>query len=142
MWDNIKNPELQSEGSAYWPYQVTTIDLISFTDRFPNMFPPKNSPMKVKKGFLGFRQYCLACHTINGEGGGKSVELNYPVSVTEYIKESWLIRWIDSPTSIRFNTTMPRLNPKANNRETIIKDIIAYLNEMKNNKRKPLSERD
>ncbi|MGH7799846.1 MAG: c-type cytochrome [Thermodesulfobacteriota bacterium] len=98
--------------------------------------------MKVKKGFLGFRQYCLACHTINGEGGGKSVELNYPVSVTEYIKESWLIRWIDSPTSIRFNTTMPRLNPKANNRETIIKDIIAYLNEMKNNKRKPLSERD
>jgi cytochrome c2 len=137
VWDNISHPELQDEGASNWPYQVTTIDLINFRDRFPNMAPPKNSPMNVKNGFLAFRQYCMACHTINGEGGEKSVELNYPVSVTEYFKESWLIKWIDNPTSVRFNTTMPALNPKLKDRETAIRDIIAYLKAMKDNKRKP-----
>lgn len=137
VWDNISHPELQDEGASNWPYQVTTIDLINFRDRFPNMAPPKNSPMNVKNGFLAFRQYCMACHTINGEGGEKSVELNYPVNVTEYFKESWLIKWIDTPTSVRFNTTMPALNPKLKDRETVIKDIIAYLKAMKDNKRKP-----
>ncbi|MCI0455340.1 MAG: c-type cytochrome [Candidatus Dadabacteria bacterium] len=137
VWDNISHPELQDEGASNWPYQVTTIDLINFRDRFPNMAPPKNSPMNVKNGFLAFRQYCMACHTINGEGGEKSVELNYPVSVTEYFKESWLIKWIYNPRSVRFNTTMPALNPKLKDRETVIKDIIAYLKAMKDNKRKP-----
>ncbi|WP_256208387.1 c-type cytochrome [Nitrosospira briensis] len=32
-----------------------------------------------------FRKHCAACHTINGEGDGKSPELNYPASVVEYI---------------------------------------------------------
>jgi cytochrome c2 len=137
VWDNISHPELQAQGASHWPYQVTTIDLINFRDRFPNMAPPENSPMNVKNGFIAFRQYCMACHTINGEGGKKSVELNYPVSVTEYIKEPWLIKWIDNPTSMRFNTTMPGLNPNAKGRETVIRDIIAYLKAMKNNKRKP-----
>jgi cytochrome c2 len=141
IWDNLKHPELQAEGGSGWPYQVTTIDLISFSDRFPNMAPQKSSE-EVKNGFLSFRTHCMNCHTINGEGGGKSVELNYPVSVTEYINEPWLIRWIDNPTSIRYNTTMPRLNPNAEDRETIIKNIIAYLNAMKNNKREPMTGRD
>ncbi len=136
VWDNIAHPELKTEGESDWPYQVTTVDLISFSDRFPNMAPPNGSSDEVKSGFLSLRKHCMPCHTINGEGGGKAVELNYPVSVTEYLKEPWLIRWIDNPTSIRYNTTMPALNPNAKDRETIIRNIIAYLKAMKNNKRK------
>ncbi len=139
VWDNIAHPELKAEGESDWPYQVTTIDLINFPDRFPNMAPPKNSSKEVKNGFLSFRKNCVPCHTINGEGGGKSVDLNYPVSVTEYYKEPGLIRWIDNPASIRYNTTMPALNPNAKDRETIIRNIIAYLKAMKDNKRKPIS---
>ena len=140
VWDNVKNPELKSEGGSDWPYQVVSVDLISFSERFPNMASPNNSSEDVKRGFLAFRKYCMTCHTINGEGGGKSVELNYPVSVTEYMKEPWLIRWMDNPTSVRYNTTMPALNPNAEDRELIIKNIIAYLKLMKDNKRKPKSE--
>lgn len=142
IWDNLKHPELLAEGGSEWPYQVKAIDLISFTDRFPNMAPPKNSSATVKNGFLSFRTYCMSCHTINGEGGGKSVELNYPASVTEYIKEPWLVKWIDNPTSMRYNTTMPALNPNAKDREITITNIIAYLKTMKDNKRKPVSEKD
>lgn len=138
VWDNLNYPELKAEGGEGWPYQVTTIDLISFSDRFPNMSPPNNSSAAVKSGFLAFRKHCMTCHTINGEGGGKSVELNYPISVTEYFKEPWLMRWIDRPASIRYNTTMPALNPDLKDRETAIKNIIAYLKVMKDNKRKSL----
>jgi mono/diheme cytochrome c family protein len=142
VWDNFKYPELKAEGGEGWPYQVTTIDVISFSDRFPNMAPRKNSSAAVKNGFLAFRKHCMTCHTINGEGGGKSVELNYPVSVTEYFKEDWLMRWIDKPASIRYNTTMPALNLDLKDRETTIRNIIAYLKAMKDNKRKPLSEKN
>jgi mono/diheme cytochrome c family protein len=138
VWDNLKQPELKAEGGEGWPYEVTTIDLINFSDRFPNMSPPENSSVAVKNGFLAFRSHCMTCHTINGEGGEKSVELNYPVNVTEYFKEPWLKRWIDKPTSIRYNTTMPALNPNLKDREITIKNIIAYLKAMKDNKRKPL----
>jgi mono/diheme cytochrome c family protein len=141
IWDNLRYPELKAEDGEGWPYQVTTIDLINFSDRFPNMSPPKGSSEAVKNGFLAFRNHCMTCHTINGEGGGKSVELNYPASVTEYFKEPWLVRWIDKPTSVRYNTTMPALNPDLKDRETTIGNIIAYLKAMKNNKRKPLSEK-
>lgn len=138
VWDNLNHPELKAEGGEGWPYQVAAIDLISFSDRFPNMAPPKNSSEAVKSGFIAFRKHCITCHTINGEGGGKSVELNYPVNVTEYFEESWLVRWIDKPTTIKHNTTMPALNPDLKDRETTIRDIIAYLKAMKDNKRKPL----
>jgi mono/diheme cytochrome c family protein len=141
VWDNLSYPELKAEGGEGWPYQVTTIDLISFSDRFPNMSPPKGGSEAVKSGFLAFRTHCMTCHTINGEGGEKSVELNYPVSVTEYFKEPWLMRWIDKPASVRYNTTMPALNPNLKDRETTITNIIAYLRAMRGNKRKPLSER-
>lgn len=142
IWDNLKYPELRAEGGSGWPYQVTAIDLIDFSDRFPNMAPPQKSSEEVKNGFLSFRTYCMSCHTINGEGGGKSVELNYPVSVTEYMKESWLVKWIDNPAAVRYNTTMPPLNPDARDREGIIRDIITYLKAMKNNKREPMTVKD
>ncbi len=140
VWDNIKSPELRDDGGYGWPYQITAVDLINFSDRFPKMAPPGDSPSEVKNGFLSFRAYCMSCHTINGEGGGKSVELNYPVNVTEYIQEPWLLKWIDNPASMRYNTTMPALNPNLKDREKIIKNIVAYLKTMKDNKGKPASE--
>ncbi|HSE83244.1 MAG TPA: c-type cytochrome [Thermodesulfobacteriota bacterium] len=138
VWNNIKYTELKAEGGSDWPYQVTTIDLINFSDRFPNMAPPEKSSEEVKRGFLSFRKYCMTCHTVNGEGGGKSVELNYPVSVTEYIMEPWLVKWIDNPAGIRYNTTMPALNPDAKDRDRIIKNIIAYLKAMRGKKLEPV----
>ena len=141
VWDNIKYPQLKAEGGSDWAYQVTTIDLISFSDRFPNMAPPGNGSEEAKRGFLSFRKYCMTCHTINGEGGGKSVELNYPANVTEYIKETWLMKWIDKPTSIRYNTTMPALNPDLKDRGKTIKEIIAYLRAMKDKKLEPAPEK-
>lgn len=137
IWDDIKFPEVLKIGDVHWPYQVTAIDLIDFSDRFPRMAPPKNSSQAVKSGFNLFRTYCTSCHTINGEGGKKAKELNYPVNVTEYFKEPWLKKWINNPRDISYNSTMPALDPDAKDRERIIKNIISYLKVMKDYKHKP-----
>src|SRR5690606_35179343 len=86
VWDNLKSPALLNEGAADMPYQIISIELTTFATRFAGMFPPTDVSTETRQGFLHFRKYCMACHTINGQGGGKAPELNYPVSVTEYFK--------------------------------------------------------
>jgi hypothetical protein len=137
IWDDIKSLEALKVGAVDWPYQITTIDLINLSDRFPNMAPPKNSSDSVMSGFNSYRTFCMSCHTVNGEGGRKAQELNYPVSVTEYFKEPWLKKFINNPRDISYNSTMPALDPNAKDREKIIDNIISYLKVMKDNKHKP-----
>jgi hypothetical protein len=137
VWDNLKFPALKKTKGRGWPYQVTGIDIINFAERFPNLAPPSNASAKVKRGFLKFREKCVSCHTMNGEGGTKAVELNYPVNVTEYFKEKLLRKWITEPTSIRFNSTMPAIGGEGKERETIIDEILSYLHAMAKNKRAP-----
>ena len=139
IWDDIKFPEVLKIGSVYWPYQITTIDVINFSERFPRMAPPANSSDAAKSGFYSFRTHCMSCHSINGEGGHKARELNYPVSVIEYIDEPWLRKWINNPRDVSYNSTMPALARNAEDRERTIDNIISYLKVMKNNKRKPES---
>ena len=124
-------------GSDEWPYEIVAVDLIEFADRYPNVAPPAHSPPAVTRGFRAFVSYCLPCHTINGQGGAKAPELNYPVNVTEYYRTDWMKRWIDDPTKIRFSTTMPALAPETPDRARAIDDLIAYLAAMKSAKRAP-----
>jgi hypothetical protein len=137
VWDNLKDKPLQEDGASDQPYQVVAIDLIDFDAKFPGMAPPKGVSAQAHRGFLVFRKYCVACHSINGEGGAKSIELNYPVNVTEYVRENYLKQWIDKPQSIRFNATMPPLNPTAKNRSASIEDVLAYLKAMAKKKVAP-----
>jgi mono/diheme cytochrome c family protein len=136
VWDNIKSKELLDAGASDMPYQIKRIEL-KFMPPFPNMTLPTGSSAAAQRGFMHFRQHCMACHTINGEGGGKAPELNYPVNVTEYIKPEYLKRWIMSPQSIRYNTTMPGLTGAILDRETTTEELIAYLKAMSNAKRVP-----
>ena len=108
VWDNIDSKALLESGASDMPYQIKTIEL-SLEAPFPNTLPPSGSSAHVQRGFAHFRKYCMSCHTINGEGGGKAPELNYPLSVIEYIKPEYLKRWIEHPQSIRYNTAMPAL---------------------------------
>jgi mono/diheme cytochrome c family protein len=134
VWDNLSQPELKAEGGIDWPYQVVALDLIRFADRFPKMAPPENASAAAQRGFVAFQRHCMACHTINGEGGVKSIELNYPVSVTEFLDDKWLRRWIRDPQGIRFNSRMPPLGPGLADRERTIEDVVQYLKAMSRKK--------
>jgi mono/diheme cytochrome c family protein len=138
IWENIKDPSIRRQGTIPgWPYQVTTIDLIRFADRFPRMSPPPGSSAAVQRGFFEFRKRCLSCHTVNGDGGGKGVELNYPANPTEYWRGDWLKRWITDPKSVRYNTEMHAFNRDGASWEENLDAIIAYLKVMAQNKKRP-----
>ncbi|MEW6056353.1 MAG: c-type cytochrome [Bdellovibrionota bacterium] len=137
VWNNLKQPKVKNEGVSIWPYQIVSVDLVSFAERFPNMAPPSASSRSAKRGFLAFRKQCMPCHSMNGEGGARGVELNYPVNVTQYFKMDWLKRWIDDPRAIRFNTTMPAFISDGGNRNDQIADVIAYLKSMEKKKVAP-----
>jgi cytochrome c2 len=83
-----------------------SIELTSFKREYPHSTPPSTSSNSVKKGFLAFRQHCIKCHTLNGEGVSIGPELNYAVSVTEYWQQKWLSRFIANPQSVRVNSKM------------------------------------
>lgn len=138
IWENIKDASIRNQGTIPgWPYEVTTIDLIQFADRFPLMSPPKGSSAAVQHGFLEFRKRCLSCHTVNGDGGGKGVELNYPANPTEYWKADWLTKWITEPKSVRYNTEMHAFDQDSAAWQKDRDDVIAYLSAMAQNKRRP-----
>lgn len=136
VWDNINSKALLESGASDMPYQIMSVE-IKFVAPFPNMAPPANASADVQRGFAHFRKYCMACHTINGEGGGKAPELNYPVSVIEYIKPEYLKRWIENPQTIRYNTTMPGLAKEIPDRRKITEELILYLKVMSITKRTP-----
>jgi cytochrome c2 len=136
VWDNLNSKELLASGTSDLPYQIMRITLRHDVP-FPNILPPPHASEEVKRGYTHFRQHCIACHTINGEGGGKGPELNYPTSVVEYIKPEYLRRWIMSPQSIRYNTLMPGLPRGIPNAEQVTEELITYLKVMSIMKRDP-----
>jgi mono/diheme cytochrome c family protein len=136
VWNNIGSKALLESGASDMPYQVKTVELKT-EDPLASLAPPGGSSEQVQRGFEHFRKYCVSCHTINGEGGGKAPELNYPVSVTEYIKPEYLKRWIEQPQTIRYNTPMPALGHEVPNRDRVADEIIAYLKVMSIRKREP-----
>jgi len=137
VWDNLQSKALLDDGASGMPYQVIGVELTTLAIRYPNLSPPVHASPQVQRGFLHFRKHCMACHTINGEGGGKAPELNYPASVTEYLRSEYLTRWIENPTSIRYNTVMPPLATGIPNWAIVTQEIIAYLRAMSAAKRKP-----
>lgn len=137
VWDNLESPRLRAQGASDWPYQVVGIALVSLAERLPRVMPPPGTDEAVLRGFEAFRTHCLTCHSINGQGGSKAPELNVPSSVTEYLAEGWLRRWILEPTKVRLNTPMPPLAPglREARREALAGDIEAYLRAMAQTKR-------
>lgn len=136
VWDNLDSKVLRESGASDMPYQIKRIE-IRAESPFPNTLPPAHASAEVKRGYTHFRQHCIACHTINGEGGGKAPELNYPTSVVEYIKPEYLKRWIMNPQSIRYNTLMPALPRGIPNADQVTEELITYLKVMSIMKREP-----
>ncbi len=134
VWENIKDKGNNEDPWLSWPWQITGIELTSLSREFPHSAPPALSGEVAKAGYLAFRQHCIKCHSINGDGGAVGPELNYPVNVTEYWKAEWLARFIADPQRIRANSKMIPFYRDMKNREAAISTIIEYLKVMKDNK--------
>jgi len=127
IWDNLHDPYIKAMGPHDWPYQLTTFDLIQFSERFPKMDPGERASTSVKRGFAYFREFCITCHKIEGEGGTKAMDLILPTPVIENRSDEWLANWIRDPHKINPVSQMPAMNPGVPKLNKVIADIIAFL---------------
>lgn len=134
VWENFIDTSAKKDNWLSWPWQLTAIELTSLAREYPHSAPPETANDRVNQGFLAFRQHCMKCHAINGDGGDVGPELNYPVSVTEYWQPTWLARFIADPQSVRANSKMVPFYRDVENRPALIEAIIAYLKNMSDKK--------
>ena len=115
----------QSAARAYpWPYQLITINLIKFEQRYPEVLPVGAKPgSAAARGFTTFKDRCMRCHAINQQGGRIGPDLNAPQSVTSYRWRSWFKSYVRQPSKYRY-TEMPDHTDLS---DSALNDLWAYL---------------
>lgn len=124
VWDG--SPD--GVGHYPWPYQLYELELVSVSSLYSRAEPRTKTGAR---GFLLFRQHCIKCHSVNGQGGVLGGELNAPVSVTEYWRAPFLRMFIMNPQSVRQASRMPVVEGLS---EAKSLQIIKYLSEMQRQK--------
>lgn len=122
VWENV-----DPEDPAYkWPYQLVRLDIVPFTEQFENAVPQAGGA-RAERGFVLFRENCMACHAVNLIGGDLGPELNVPRNVTEYWRADLLPAFIANASDFRARSKMPAF-PHLSREQ--IGDILFYLQQM------------
>ncbi len=136
VWNNLNDRELKKDGANWWPYQIVSVELVKFKDRFSKTAPPEKSSRAVSKGFLFYRRHCMSCHAVNGEGGQKGPDLNQPDSLLTLLGEEKIRGVIMNPRKYNPKATMagfeddPAYRDRLDQVKIDIGDLIAYLKAM------------
>lgn len=127
IWSKPNQQDLETHAR---PWQLASIEIVTFDSQFPHVRPEGNVSSAATQGFEVFRVQCLPCHSINRSGGKVGPELNVPRNILEYRDPSVLRAFIRNPQSFRY-TIMPA-HPDMTAQD--LDDVIAYFGVMKNQK--------
>jgi mono/diheme cytochrome c family protein len=90
------------------------------------LFPQKAGYAEsVARGFDGFQKNCIACHSLNLEGGVLGPELNIPKNILEYRERKMLKEFISNPSSFRARSKMPAFENSLSSQS--FDDLLDYL---------------
>ncbi|MGE0725453.1 MAG: c-type cytochrome, partial [Alphaproteobacteria bacterium] len=96
-----------SDPDYKWPYQLVSISVESFEQRYGAAAPPSRASQEARRGFGLFVRNCISCHSVNMVGGIVGPELNVPRNVTEYWSAEHLPNFIKAPEDYRARSKMP-----------------------------------
>jgi mono/diheme cytochrome c family protein len=110
-----------------WPRQIVSIKSAIPEDEFPKAVPRNYGPKsRAPEGWAIFRDKCLSCHAMSGQGGSVGPDLNEPRGITRYHDKKELKAYILKASSFR-RTKMPdfdALSPRD------LDDLMAYFDFM------------
>lgn len=125
----------QTDAAGYpWPFQLTAIEIVHFETKFPFTLP-KSAPAgsAAWKGFETFRTQCIACHSVNGQGGKIGPDLNVPQSIVEYRPIDQVKAYIRDPQTFRYSS-MPAHRDFSDQQ---LDELVSYFSTMKTLKHDP-----
>jgi len=109
-----------------WPYQMVEISIHKADEGLQKLLAGSNVQSgSVTRGYKVFQQSCIACHSLNLEGGVVGPELNVPKNILEYENRKFLKEFIGNPNSFRARSKMPAFNSTLSPQE--INDVLDYL---------------
>lgn len=127
--------ESQRDTHRYpWPYQLVQIELTSMAKLYPLAVPTGAAAGSAElAGYEIFKNQCIACHSINGQGGKVGPDLNVPRSIVEYRPEEQIKQYIRDPVAFRY-TSMPAHQHLS---DAQLDAMVAYFRAMSRNKHDP-----
>ena len=111
-----------------WPYQLVSIEVLVDDALAVALEPPLEA--RAEAGYQLFRTYCLACHTVNLQGGKMGPELNVPQNIFAYRDGDLVRAFVRNPQSFRAASLMP---PQMISNDKL-EAIFAYLRAMEKRK--------
>ena len=119
-----------------WPYQLAEIRIRNIGEAQEKLFPKTaDHAESVTRGFEVFQRNCLACHSLNLEGGVLGPELNIPKNILEYRERKQLKKFVANPSSFRAGSKMPAFGDSLSSEA--VDDLFDYLAWMGKHKCQP-----
>jgi len=123
VWDIPK--DAPTDIQLPWAYQMVEISLVGADEAQENIFPAGDKSPAVIRGYKVFSQNCIACHSLNLQGGVEGPELNVPKNIMEYRNREFLKAFIKNPDSFSAHNKMPVFGDSLS--DDSIDDVLDYL---------------